>query len=615
VNSSRYDVIVFTARKEEQFFLEKLLNPSEDQLYPRVQRVEPNKLWDDLQIGLVTLGSMGNVTTAITAFEVMERVLPRCVVMIGLAGAYKPANGTPNLRKGDIGLGSQIFYHSFGKIRDRSPFHEIRDKPLDVPAPIGWEWVDSKIHEWAFMQKVQKLVEEWYKDPKFDVVSWLREAVDVNDQNKYNNQIPPDSNITAAFVNVASGEQVIANSKYVEQVRGELKLKNISLFEMESFGLGNVCHKFNVPFYLIKGVSDYADAPAPWFNRLVYGDHRGKDDKSRWRAIAGASALFISLLKDGLRSHILNQSRPERPGAGKLVNCLHPNGEIPCPHCEDSDRNIDLRKCIRPGLNLRDATAAWLCRTFEDMKPGNYSTKLESAVTDLVKKEKAKVTTFFPYTARDLLELSRRQNTIEHNELLGDILNDESEMADRLLKLKRLAESFRKTCGHFHTFDDVCKTEGITETSFGKGQPAVARIVLLEGWMPSNDDSIVKNPLNAIYPLLLGTNVPTYYASAENLIRDGSACTPDVTFIDRQSLPVAIGKYEEVVALRFFEDSNTLLVSGLPCSDVADKVGSRVPQSLRQLYSLWTGWCGGSLPTQHFFAPFPLGKIIQEYKL
>lgn len=626
-NGSGYDLIIFTARKEEQYFLKTLFDPRDDAHYKGVQNVQPTSEWDNLRIGLVNLGEMGNVASAIKAFEVLERVLPRSVVMVGLAGGYNPAEGSPTLRRGDVGVAHQIFYHSYGKVK-RKGRREIRDK-LEVTLPeelVKW-MKDERFSDAAFRKGVQDRVKEWWSDANACCErKWLEAVPNDRDRKGYKGQEPPTADIKVDTVNVSSGEEVIADAGRIQEIRDAHSVKDISLFEMESYGIGRVCHEFDIPFFLIKGISDYADAPPPWYrlDQRLFKSRRGKNDQSRWRAIAAASAVALELLKSGFRSKVVEPSKPARPGADNLVGCLHPDGRVLCRYQDSEIRKADIRKCVHPGPMLKDCTAAWLCRTFEDITATGFSDQLEESIRKLVGEENAVITTFFPYSARDLLLLFRRMGGNAND--LAIVEDDSKSVADRVAALAHLILAIRPKLTHFLAFDAVCKERAIRAEQFGRGQPQIARIVILDESGPHTVEEILADPCSAAFPLLLGQHVPTYFVLAGRLIKDAKACTPDVTFIDHRLNRKDVGpagegqrnqrKYGDLVALRFFEESNTLIVSGLvPCDLVRDVSEIHPPQALDNLYGAWQKWCAGRTTYQGFFTEFPLANIISSRHL
>jgi hypothetical protein len=242
----------------------------------------------------------------------------------------------------------------------------------------------------------------------------------------------------------------------------------------------------------------------------------------------------------------------------------------------------------------------------------------------LIVKDGAFVTTFFPYSTHDLIQLFRR--VIKTNLNLQkqiDIMSNISESVEnRVESTKKIVDYLRQEFSHFHAFDHVCVLNKIVQKTFSdKEQPQVARIIIFDRSQSQDLEAIINDPLSTIFPLLLGCHIPTYYTFADLLFDKGDACAPDVTYIDYGKIRQMDEKFSEqeygaLVAIRFFEESSTLVVSGLrPCSDGPIPSEINLPRALNNLYHLWCEWCLGSIHHQQFFDCFPMESIIKKYKL
>jgi hypothetical protein len=140
-------------------------------------------------------------------------------------------------------------------------------------------------------------------------------------------------------------------------------------------------------------------------------------------------------------------------------------------------------------------------------------------------------------------------------------------------------------------------------------QPCIARIILLDSMDLPEVEEILADPLNVIFPLLLGKFVPTFYSSVGRIVEE-KAFAADVTYVDRRMglNAQSDSPYGDLVAIRFFSQSQTLLVSGLPCSRVSNNVGPR-NTGLDRLYELWQTCCN----RQDIFRKFPMDMLYTKY--
>jgi hypothetical protein len=115
-----------------------------------------------------------------------------------------------------------------------------------------------------------------------------------------------------------------------------------------------------------------------------------------------------------------------------------------------------------------------------------------------------------------------------------------------------------------------------------------------------------------VYPLLLGKWVPTYYSCIGKLVSDKQLVAPDVVFIQRKSAAGtgSVATLGDLVSLRFFDDSKTLIVSGVPC-DVAQQSVGHDEIGLGRLYTTWQEWFHGV--GKGVFCRFPTKALLSRY--
>jgi hypothetical protein len=233
-----------------------------------------------------------------------------------------------------------------------------------------------------------------------------------------------------------------------------------------------------------------------------------------------------------------------------------------------------------------------------------FSKKLEEGLDNLIRDE-AYITTFFPYSAEDLLQMFRSSSD-DADQIVTDIYTKLAKKECIIPDLKKLTNINLTQFNHFTKFNDVCITQKILPFDYRKGQSKIARVIIFPHSQEEND--IISDPLNTIFPILLHCDVPTYYTIADKL-RNYGACSPDVTFIEYKDEREK-NKFDNIVTLRFFEKAKTLVVSGVSCGKTLDE---EPPRAIHELCKTWQGWCSGVGTHEECFTRFPMDKIKKQW--
>ena len=176
MSGTRYDLIYFTALREECYFLVRyLLGKNRLCCRGQIENLKPDPLLgsdsslkmieiDGQRIGVVTTAEMGGVRSAVKITQLCENLLPRCVVVVGLCGAYRSDKMQPHL--GDIYVAEQYGYHSYGKIVGSNKIFEMRDLS-NVPSSFPPALLQQIIAEttWEKQAKIwqhQSSISDWF---------------------------------------------------------------------------------------------------------------------------------------------------------------------------------------------------------------------------------------------------------------------------------------------------------------------------------------------------------------------------------------------------------------------------------------------------------------------
>lgn len=621
----RYDLIIFTARTEEMFFLEKYFNPSKDPFDSDIYYTHypANGSDSKLKIGFVNMGVMGNLNASFIATQIFESLLPKSALMIGLAAAYKPRKGNGPLKLCDVGYSNEIIYYSYGKIYSSNKLHTIRNLgTISRRKYISSAWLDGCAKDQNWKMQMNDWFDEWkiefnaWENKNKNINSrpgWLK-TIDINELENYTPQfIPNPHEIVAKEVNIASGELVIANKRYVEHVRESHNSLDISMFDMESYALAQVAAQYRIPFFTIKGVSDFADSPPPWYKRMFSSNDAlvgiGKSDKFRYAAIAASSAFCLHLLNSDYKKHVVDVGQPFRPKSKKIFECLYPEKSILCPHLKTKK----FHPCINSEDILIDESISYFTKAIENISPRKFSRNIMEKIPLNI--EKKYITSFFPYSPQELIrfiEMNKNKGNKNVSIYAKDILslydknknNDENYNKDIIEIIKNLVDSIKDEYIHFKTWEHYASVENDTH-EHNREQPNLSRVIIFsEEEFPSYEE-ILSDPINMIYPLLLGRHVSTFYTSAGKLNDEGAIAT-DVTFIHKKNKEE--NDFSYCISIRFYSQSKTLLLSGIPCLHVKDIAGVK-NNNLDILYDLWEKYWNST----DTFPQFPISDIYNKY--
>nr|WP_086940090.1 5'-methylthioadenosine/S-adenosylhomocysteine nucleosidase [Thaumasiovibrio occultus] len=154
---------------------------------------------------------IGKVAASIGTTLLLERFSPDVVINTGSAGGFDSA-----LTMGDVVISTEVRHHD-----------------ADVTA-FGYEMGQMAQQPAAFMAD-EKLIEVAEK--------------------------ALDSETKAVRGLIASGDAFICKKEQIDYIRQHFP--SIIAAEMEASAIGQVCHQFNVPFVVVRAISDVVDKESP----------------------------------------------------------------------------------------------------------------------------------------------------------------------------------------------------------------------------------------------------------------------------------------------------------------------------------------------------------------
>jgi hypothetical protein len=394
---------------------------------------------------------------------------------------------------------------------------------------------------------------------------------------------------------------------------------------MESYGVGLACKRREIPFGMVKGVSDYAGEDKK--------EGSPKADSYRLAALASAAAFAFQVLTDKkFRSQLPRLA--DRRGWGQSA-CVWSQDQAPgiCAHRDfhtrmvarlsDSETFSRYRPCVDApkflGLNKNEILGS---RLVEGVKSVDYSTYLTNALN----RHGARLILLYPYSVKDLLSFfwsigdeNLRKKVFKMEALLSDTSTNAT---DRIGELTRnaigLGIEAHYSHRHFIETNKIC-WEMIKN---GKGISAIANKICRIMCLYHKDlFGISTNPAFLMYIAMCGVYVPTLLATSKVL----EDFDPDeATYVLLDESPPRQRKGERhrpardesqalTMCLKYSARSKLLTVLGW-CESRPMECGAGNILSLAHDVQVWLDAFrknGQNLPSSNRYQLFPVGQLLQ----
>lgn len=188
------------------------------------------------------VAAAATVTTLLLEFGVTE------IIFIGVAGAMHP-----NVKVGDVVIASQLLQYDM----DASP---LRPK-YEIPLLEKSYFETDAIRTQKALKKINQIV-----NPQN-----IAALITPQELQKFDISIP-----TVHLGTIASGDQFFSTNEQKEKMKQALP--DVLCVEMEGAAIAQVCYEFNIPFIVIRTISDNANQEATFSFQafieqisLVYG--------------------------------------------------------------------------------------------------------------------------------------------------------------------------------------------------------------------------------------------------------------------------------------------------------------------------------------------------------
>jgi nucleoside phosphorylase len=222
----------------------------------------------DYSFVLASIGSAGNASSSALATQMIERYRPSVVLLVGIAAGMRG-----KVRIGDVVLSERVVAYEHEALTvdgDGARGVEPRSKMPEVPWGILQDTSHYQPDGKRLSDVFARILGEFPPAPSGQEEEWRKHVA---------------SSVTCkAQVTIASGEKLLKDPDKLREVR-RLHGK-VEVGEMEAAGLVEGCRLRQVPWLVIRGISDFGDAL--------------KDDRFHELASKSAAAVLADFLAHGL---------------------------------------------------------------------------------------------------------------------------------------------------------------------------------------------------------------------------------------------------------------------------------------------------------------------------
>ena len=172
---------------------------------------------------------IGKVNAAITTTLMIQYFKPKEIVFSGIAGGIDPA-----LFPGDIVIGTQVTYHDYGAIEDTGMKY--------LPTKNPWTMAVNPVMYTCDSALVQK-------------------AISVSTGLNFSKVFRENGSFAPAVTKgiIVTGDVFVSSETATERLRKDL---NAAATEMEGAAIAQTCFQQNIPFLIIRSLSDNANKKA-----------------------------------------------------------------------------------------------------------------------------------------------------------------------------------------------------------------------------------------------------------------------------------------------------------------------------------------------------------------
>ncbi|HYO71315.1 MAG TPA: AAA family ATPase [Archangium sp.] len=223
----------------------------------------------DYTVVLAGIGMAGNPGSAALATQMIERYSPSVVLLVGIAAGMRG-----KVRIGEVVLSERVVaYEQAALVAGRDGVRQVQHRPeiSRVPHGLQQDVLNYRPHTGRLAETFAGILGRFPSPPRGQKKVWKEHVA---------------SSLTChAQVTIASGEKLLRDPDKLREVRRD-NHGRVEVGEMEAAGLVEACWLANVPWLVIRGISDFGDEL--------------KDDTFHGLASRAAAAVMADFIAHGL---------------------------------------------------------------------------------------------------------------------------------------------------------------------------------------------------------------------------------------------------------------------------------------------------------------------------
>lgn len=188
---------------------------------------------------VVALSRIGKVASSVTAAVMIEQFKINQLIVTGVAGAI-----APHLKVGDIVVATEALQH------------DLDARPL-------WPQFEAPLLDKAFFPCCETLVNKAMQSCQDFILNDIQSTLSKEDIDLFSLQQPK-----LFSGQICCGDQFIGTNEQLTRINSNLP--NVLCVEMEGGAVGQICYEYNVPYVVVRTISDSANDHAPIdFSRYI----------------------------------------------------------------------------------------------------------------------------------------------------------------------------------------------------------------------------------------------------------------------------------------------------------------------------------------------------------
>jgi len=218
----------------------------------------------DVRVGLCCLGSAGNVVASTIVSELAAEFAPKVIVMIGIAAGMRGKR-----RLGEVVISEEVVAYEPAALIEADGKHVAKGRPRTWRT--SHTIFQDVVNYLSQQAEIQQRIEAIFRNRGFSLPD-VEGSPDVV------------QTVSVSLATIGSGEKLIRDAIVWEELR--TRHGKIDVAEMEAVGIAAVCEQHQIPYLVIRGISDFGDSV--------------KNDSYHWIAAVVAAEVAADIIRHDL---------------------------------------------------------------------------------------------------------------------------------------------------------------------------------------------------------------------------------------------------------------------------------------------------------------------------